>query len=151
MPMPRSGFFWTSASPRGSATAKSHAEYDDLKGNVIEVKRKPHLNWHPKKRHGRKVVIDPTFADAIRARGKDSGSKVIIPNTEGNPDEHLLRKLQRLVGRNNGTFHTELHKLHKTAATRWRRDGMEIETGSGDSWRLESVHVRAQREMFRPL
>jgi integrase len=39
----------------------------------------------------------------------------------------LLRKLQRIVERNHGTFHTELHQLRKTAATRWRRGGMEIE------------------------
>ena len=91
----------------------SHAEFEDLRGKVIEVRDKTHLDWHPKRYHMRKVTIPEWLADAIRARGT---SGLIFPNSTGKPDQHLLRKLQALA-RGSG-FHTELHKLRKTFATR---------------------------------
>jgi len=90
-----------------------HAEFEDLRGNIIEVRDKPHLDWHPKRYHMRKVTIPEWLADAIRARGT---SGLIFPNSAGKPDQHLLRRLQALA-RGSG-FHTELHKLRKTFATR---------------------------------
>ena len=48
----------------------SHAEYEDLRDdNIIEVKRKPDLKWHPKKHHRREVKISQTLAEEIRIRG----------------------------------------------------------------------------------
>ena len=100
----------------------SHAEYQDLRDdNVIEVKRKPHLNWHPKKHHRREVKIPQALAEEIRMKGN---SGLIFPNEEGRPDGHLLRKLQRLA--KGGGFHTELHRLRKTWATRLALAGMPL-------------------------
>lgn len=104
----------------------AHAEYCDLKGNVLEIKRKPHLNWKPKKHHCRKIAIPKSHADAIRQREKTATSSLIFPNSKGKPDQHLLRNLQYLAERAGAAFHTELHKLRKTCATRWALAGVPL-------------------------
>lgn len=109
-------YFLGSAVRDGDA---AHAEFSDLKGNILEIKRKPHLNWKPKKHHCRRITIPQSLADAIREREKKASSALIFPNGEGKPNQHLLRDLQDLAGRAGAKFHTELHKLRKTCATRW--------------------------------
>lgn len=104
----------------------AHAEYSDLKGNVLEIKRKPHLNWKPKKHHCRKITIPQSHADAIRRRERAATSSLIFPNSKGNPNQKLLYKLQSLAERAGATFHTELHKLRKTCATRWALAGVPL-------------------------
>jgi integrase len=101
----------------------SHAEYADLVGNTLEVKRKPHLGWKPKKHHCRKVTVSQKFADAFRARGKNSKNSLVFTNDSSKPNQHLLRDLQALTP-NDKPFHTELHKLRKTWATRLALAGM---------------------------
>jgi len=91
----------------------SHCEFEDLRDNVLEIKDKPHLNWHPKRYHMRTVPVPEWLADAIRARGTTG---LIFPNSQGKPDQHLLRKLQALA--KGGGFHSELHVLRKSYATR---------------------------------
>ena len=104
----------------------SHAEYTDLVGNTLEVKRKPHLGWKPKKHHCRKVTVSQKFADAFRARGKKSETSLVFLNEAGKPNQHLLRDLQALTP-NDKPFHTELHKLRKTWATRLAHAGMSLD------------------------
>jgi len=101
----------------------AHAEYNDLVGNVLEVKRKPHLRWHPKQHHCRKVLVTQSLADAIRDRG-DGKPGLIFPNSEGKPNQHLLRDLQALT--KGSAIHTELHKLRKTWATRLALAGVPL-------------------------
>lgn len=101
----------------------AHAEYGDLLGNVLEVKRKPHLNWKPKKHHCRKVTIPQSLVTAIRLR-QQRGGTLIFPNRKGKPDQHLLRSLQALVG--DAAFHTECHKLRKSWATRLAVAGIPL-------------------------
>src|SRR5260370_8015636 len=102
----------------------AHREYSDLVGNVLEVRRKPHLSWKPKKHHCRKVTVSQSFAAAFRARAKKSKSALVFPNEVGKPNQHLPRILQRLT--ENAPFHTELHKLRKTWATRLAVNGMPL-------------------------
>jgi integrase len=104
----------------------SHAEYTDLVGNMLEVKRKPHMGWKPKKHHCRKVTVSQKFADAFRARGKKSETSLVFLNEAGKPNQHLLRDLQALTP-NDKPFHTELHKLRKTWATRLAHAGMSLD------------------------
>jgi len=104
----------------------SHAEYTDLVGNTLEVKRKPHLGWKPKKHHCRKVTISQKFAVAFRVRGKKSETSLVFPNEARKPNQHLLRDLQALTP-NDKPFHTELHKLRKTWATRLAHVGMPLD------------------------
>jgi integrase len=93
---------------------------------VLEVKRKPHLNWSPKQHHCRKITIPQSLVDAIRDRQKKSSWALIFPNGDGLPKHHLLRDLQKLAERAGAKFHTELHKLRKTCATRWAVAGMPV-------------------------
>ena len=111
-------YFLGTAARDGEA---AHAEYTDLAGNVIEIKRKPHLGWSPKKHVYRKITVPQVLADAIRVRQKESDSPLIFPNGGGRPNQHLLRDLQELAKRAGANFHTELHRLRKTATTRWAR------------------------------
>jgi integrase len=111
-------YFLGSAVRNGEA---AHAEFTDLIGNVLEIKRKVHLEWHPKKHHCRNIAIPATLAAAIRERQQWSTSTLIFPNGEGKPNQHLLRVLQDLAKRANAPFHCELHKLRKTCATRWAK------------------------------
>jgi integrase/recombinase XerD len=116
-------YFLGSAVRDGDA---AHAEFSDLKGNTLEIKRKPHLGWKPKKHHCRKITIPQSLADAIREREKKSASTLIFPNGEGKPNQHLLRDLQGFAERAGAKFHTELHKLRKTCATRWAVAGIPL-------------------------
>jgi integrase/recombinase XerD len=116
-------YFLGSAVRDGEA---AHAEFSDLSGRVLEVKRKPHLNWSPKQHHCRKITIPQSLVDAIRDRQKKSSWALIFPNGDGLPKHHLLRDLQKLAERAGAKFHTELHKLRKTCATRWAVAGMPV-------------------------
>jgi len=104
----------------------AHAEVSDLKGNVLEIKRKPHLNWKPKQHHCRKITLPQSLVDSARKREKKCGSPLLFPNGCGLPNRHLLRDLQNLAKKSGAVFHVELHKLRKTAATRWAVAGMPV-------------------------
>jgi len=116
-------FFLGSAVRDGEA---AHAEFSDLKGNVLEIKRKPHLKWKPKQHHCRKITLPQSLVDFAHKREKKSDSPLLFPNGDGLPNHHLLRDLQNLAKRSGANFHTELHKLRKTAATRWAVAGMPV-------------------------
>ena len=116
-------FFLSTAVRDGEA---AHAEFSDLKGNVLEIKRKPHLNWKPKQHHCRKITLPQSLVDSTRKREKKSDAPLLFPNGDGLPNHHLLRHLQNLAKRSGANFHTELHKLRKTAATRWAVAGMPV-------------------------
>ncbi|HTC63849.1 MAG TPA: site-specific integrase [Candidatus Saccharimonadales bacterium] len=116
-------YFLSSAVRDGEAT---HAEFPDLKGNVLEIKRKPHLNWKPKQHHCRKITLPQFLVNSIRAREKISKSPLIFPNGSGLPNRHLLRDFQTWAKKSGIEFHVELHKLRKTAATRWAVVGMPV-------------------------
>ena len=95
-----------------------HAEYGDVKGGFLNIVDKPHLNWHPKHWHIRRIPIpqDLTAAIAERQRQNPDG-KLIFPNGAGNPDEHLLRIVQRVAKNAGGMFHADLHTFRRTYAT----------------------------------
>ena len=96
----------------------AHAEYGDVKGGFLNIVDKPHLKWHPKHWHIRRIPIPQDLVAAIAERQKQNpGSKLIFPNGAGNPDEHLLRTVQRIAKRAGGTFHADLHTFRRTYAT----------------------------------
>lgn len=53
---------------------------------------------------------------------------MLFPNLNGKPNQHLLRDLQSLAERAGAHFHTELHKLRKTGASRRYRAGVLLTT-----------------------
>jgi integrase len=86
----------------------------DLTGTTLTLYGKHHKT--------RTVEITLRLADAIRVRRKRSNSKARKPN------KHLLRKLQNLAKKAEAQFHTELHKLRKTGASRRYLAGVPLPT-----------------------
>src|SRR5260370_25929747 len=80
---------------------------DGLDADRTDKQQKPH-----------RLEIDPRLADAINARRKRNNSELLFPNGNGKPNQHLLRDLQSLAKRAGAKFHTVLHKLRKTGASR---------------------------------
>ncbi len=94
--------------------------YSDLSGTTLTLYGKQHKT--------RTVEISPRLAEIILERRKHSKSELLFPNTLGKPDTHLLRKLQNLAKRSEAKFHTELHKLRKTGASRRYLNGVGLPT-----------------------
>jgi len=96
----------------------AHAEYSDVKGGFLNIIDKPHLNWHPKHWHIRRIPIPQDLAVAIAERQRQNPRlKLIFPNKAGKPDQHLLRVIQRLAKSARATFHADLHTFRRTYAT----------------------------------
>jgi integrase len=96
----------------------AHAEYSDVKSGFLNIVDKPHLKWHPKHWHIRRIPIPQDLIAAIAERQrKNPNSKLIFPNGAGNPDEHLLRIVQRVAKNAGNTFHADLHTFRRTYAT----------------------------------
>ncbi len=86
------------------------------------------LTLYGKHHKTRTVEITQRLADAIRARRKRNNSKRLFVNRNGKPDKHLLRKLQNIAMKAEAKFHTELHKLRKTGASRRYLAGVPLPT-----------------------
>lgn len=96
----------------------AHAEYSDVKDGFLYIVDKPHLKWHPKHWHIRRIPIPLDLSAAIANRQKENpGCKLIFPNQAGNPDQHLLRVVQRIARRAGNAFHADLHTFRRTYAT----------------------------------
>jgi integrase len=96
----------------------AHAEYSDVKSGFLNIVDKPHLNWHPKHWHIRRIPIPRDLVAAIAERQRQNpGCKLIFPNNAGNPDGHLLRIVQRVAKNAGGKFHADLHTFRRTYAT----------------------------------
>lgn len=93
----------------------SNCRYEDLTGTTLTIYGKQHKT--------RTVEISPRLAAAIRERREESKSEYLFPNGGGKPNQHLLRDLQHLANKAGAKFHTELHKLRKTGASRRYRNG----------------------------
>jgi integrase len=92
----------------------------DLTGTTLTLFGKQHKT--------RTVEITQRLADCIRARRKRSNSQGLFVNRNGKPDKHLLRKLQNIAKKAGAKFHTELHKLRKTGASRRYLAGVPLPT-----------------------
>jgi len=101
--------------------AEAHrCRYRDLTGTTLTL--------YGKQNKTRTVEISPRLAAAISERRKHSKHEFLFVNREGNPNTHLLRDIQDLAERAGATFHTELHKLRKTGASRRYAAGMLLTT-----------------------
>jgi hypothetical protein len=75
----------------------AHAEYGDVKAGFLNIVDKPHLSWHPKHWHIRRIPIPQDLIAAIAERQRQNpGCKLIFPNKAGKPNQHLLRIVQRV-------------------------------------------------------
>jgi site-specific recombinase XerD len=115
--------------------ARDHEAYGkyghpDLTGTTLTLYGKQHKT--------RTVEISQRLADAIRGRRKRSNSKALFVNLNGKPDQHLLRNLQNIAKRAGAEFHTELHKLRKTGASRRYLADVRKPGEAGRQWRMRT-------------
>ena len=93
--------------------ARDHEAYGkyghaDLTGTTLTLYGKHHKT--------RTVEITQRLGDAIRELRKSSNFKALFVNRKGNPDKHLLRRLQSLAKKAGAKFHTELHCARRAQA-----------------------------------
>jgi integrase len=86
------------------------------------------LTIRGKQHKTRTVEISPRLAGEINERRKRSDSEYLFVNRKGKPNQHLLRDLQGLAKKAGAKFHTELHKLRKTGASRRYLKGVGLPT-----------------------
>ena len=112
----------------------------DFEGRKYHVRRKPDVGFTPKSHESRTVPLPASLVEALKARRKKMpDSRWIFVNTEGNPDNHFLRKLKQIARRaglncgicetcktNRECEHFILHRFRKTCATRWSEAGVPV-------------------------
>ena len=91
---------WT-VQPKGEWKTKTQGSQRDV----------PVPEWLTKKIHERKVT------------GKHQAVDLVFPNTEGNPNDHMIRIVKRVAKRAKVTGRVDDHKFRATAITRWLREG----------------------------
>jgi integrase len=101
--------------------AEAHkCKYTHLTGTTLTI--------YGKQNKTRTVEISPRLAASINDRRKRSKHEYLFVNREGNPNTHLLRDIQDLAAKAGAKFHTELHKLRKTGASRRYLAGVPLMT-----------------------
>lgn len=112
----------------------------DFEGRKYHVRRKPDVGFTPKSHESRIVPLPASLVESLKARRKKMhDSRWIFVNTEGNPDNHFLRKLKQIARRaglncgicptcqtNRECEHFILHRFRKTCATRWSEAGVPV-------------------------
>jgi site-specific recombinase XerD len=109
-------FLGTMARKQEAATCR----YQDLTGTTLKLTGKFNKT--------RTVEISSRLAASINERRKTSKVDLILPNAEGQVSTQHLDILQDLAKRAKATFHTELHKLRKTGASRRYLAGVPLMT-----------------------
>jgi integrase/recombinase XerD len=122
----------------------------DLHTGKFTVRKKPDVGFFPKSHESRTVPLPDSVVAELKARRKKAdGGRWIFPSKHGKPDAHFLRKLKKVAlraGLNCGHCHSKengkpvtckthavcekfyLHRLRKTAATRWSNNGISVRT-----------------------
>jgi integrase len=112
----------------------------DFEGRKHHVRRKPDVGFTPKSHESRVVPLPASLVELLKARRKKMpDSRWIFVNSEGNPDNHFLRKLKQIARRaglncgicptcqtNRECEHFILHGFRKTCATRWSEAGVPV-------------------------
>ena len=127
----------------------------DFDEGTYTVRPKKDVGFVPKSFEERAVPLTSELLDMLRARKKSATSRWLFTNENGDPEGHFLRKFKvvaKRAGLNCGQCETEiaegkyhergkvkvscadrpvcekhyLHRLRKTAATRWLRSGINL-------------------------
>ncbi|HWO33426.1 MAG TPA: site-specific integrase [Candidatus Acidoferrum sp.] len=131
------------------------AAWDDIdfEEGVYNVRRKPDVGFNLKNHQNRKTPLPTSVLKALQKRSKTTKSRWIFTNDDGQPETHFLRRLKTIAlraGLNCGRCKTTikkdgkplegscktapvceqwyLHRLRKTAATRWHEKGIPART-----------------------
>ena len=125
----------------------------DFGDGVYRVQRKPDVGFNLKNHQNRKTPLPTSVLAVLEKKSKTAKSRWIFSNDDGQPETHFLRKLKSIAlraGLNCGHCRTTikkdgkaievscktdpvceqwyLHRLRKTAATRWSESGIPVRT-----------------------
>jgi integrase len=142
----------------------AHATWDDIKDCKYTVRAKAFKTsrgiagkFTSKSHETRTIPLTRELHDMLTERKRNSNSKWIFPNEQGDPEGHFLRKFKKIAfkaGLNCGECHTSwnegryqktvvekcckdysegcekhyLHRLRKTCATFWHMQGISLRT-----------------------
>jgi len=130
----------------------SFASWKDinLEKRTYTVCKKEDVGFFPKSHESRTIPLPASLVEALKARRTNHPhDRWVFTNTEGNPDNHFLRKLKKIAlraGLNCGQCsttingkevtcrthpvceHVYLHRFRKTCATRWQEHGIPLRT-----------------------
>ena len=142
----------------------AHATWDDITDGKYIVRAKNYTNtegkhkkFSPKSHQVRQIPLTRELIDMLADRKKNSTSKWIFPNEQGDPEGHFLRKFKKIafkaglncgecrVTRSEGRYQKTavekcckdysegcekhyLHRLRKTCATFWHNQGISLRT-----------------------
>jgi integrase len=142
-------FFLGTGAREAEVTFAAWSDVDLLTGKFT-VRKKPDVGFFPKSHESRTVPLPDSVVAELKARHKKAdGGRWIFPSKHGKPDGHFLRKLKGVAhraGLNCGHCHSKwngkpvsckheavcekfyLHRLRKTAATRWSHNGISVRT-----------------------
>lgn len=115
----------------------AHLTYGDIdfQNSIWAVRPKVNVGngqteWKPKTTESqREVAIHPDITKRILSRKKAraaSDTDLVFPNTEGNPDQHLIRIVKRVAKRAKVTGRVDDHKFRSTAITLWLQAGHTV-------------------------
>src|SRR6267154_1450973 len=94
------------------------------KEQEIEISEKPKYGWRTKDREARTIPLeDGVLLKRLKAREqRQSGSGLVFPNTNGEPDQHLIRRLHKVAEKARASgfkFKQDitLHRFRRTYAS----------------------------------
>lgn len=119
----------------------------DFAAKTYDVREKEDLHFHLKDHEERTVPLPDSLVELLREhRRRHPKDRLIFPGANGNPDNHLIRRLKRLAlkaelncercvskSRQSCRIHPvckewELHRFRKTFATMHAKAGVKVHT-----------------------
>ena len=98
----------------------------NLKKGILSVTAKPDEGFIPKDWEERTIPIHSELVELLTQLPRRN--HLVFPSSRGNPNDHLLRMLNRIVKRAELPGRWYLHKFRKTFATRALEKGADIRT-----------------------
>jgi integrase/recombinase XerC len=106
----------------------AHLHWTDinLKKGVLSITAKPEQGFVPKNWEEREIPLHKELRELLNELPERN--HLVFPSFRGNPNGHLLRRLNRVVERAELPGRWYLHKFRKTFATRALEKGADIRT-----------------------
>lgn len=112
----------------------AHMEVRDInfRKNVLHVQPKPDRKWKIKDHEDRFVPLAAALVERLKVLTHGmKPTDLLFPNTQGNPEGHFLRQVERIAKRAKLTGKYGLHKFRKTFATLHHESGISARTLQG--------------------
>lgn len=107
-----------------------HLEWNDisLAGKKLKITSKPEYKWKIKDSEEREIPLSDNLIDILKKwRQANPRDVLVLPTTNGNPNDKLLRVLGYIAVR-AGIMNATLHRFRRTYATKLHRGGVDPTT-----------------------